>query len=346
MRVLFEELAAPQRAGGIEAACKGLAENLSALGQEVLRHDGSGELQSGWRPDVVHIHGIWSPALIGRWQQWWSLRVPCAVTVHGMLEPWALAHKKFKKRLAWMVYQRRILQSASLLHGTSERESSSYRKLGLRPAISTIPWGIDLADTENLKAEELKIEERIALFVGRLYPVKGLPLLLDAWARVQPEGWKLRLVGPDEAGHRTELELQVERLGLSGSVAFTGPLSGEALAEEYRQASFFVLPSHTENFGMVIGEALAHGVPVITTQGAPWELLESEGCGWWVPVSVDGIEQALSDATKRSPKELSAMGARGRAVVEERFAWDRIAGEFVDCYRWLLGEGPKPSCVE
>ena len=96
---------------------------------------------------------------------------------------------------------------------------------------------------------------------------------------------------------------------------------------------------------MVVGEALAQGLPVITTHGAPWQLLESERCGWWVPVSVDGIAAALDDATRRSPEELIAMGERCRAVVAERFSWDRIAGEFIDCYRWVLGEGVKPGCV-
>jgi glycosyltransferase involved in cell wall biosynthesis len=96
---------------------------------------------------------------------------------------------------------------------------------------------------------------------------------------------------------------------------------------------------------MVVGEAMAHGLPVITTHGAPWQLLETERCGWWVPISVDGIATALADATRRSPEELSAMGERGRVVVEERFAWDGIAKQFVECYQWLLGEGEKPECV-
>jgi glycosyltransferase involved in cell wall biosynthesis len=79
---------------------------------------------------------------------------------------------------------------------------------------------------------------------------------------------------------------------------------------------------------------MANGLPVITTHGAPWKLLEEEHCGWWVPISVDGIATAPEDATRRSPEELSAMGERGRVVVAERFACDGIARQFVECYRW------------
>jgi glycosyltransferase involved in cell wall biosynthesis len=96
---------------------------------------------------------------------------------------------------------------------------------------------------------------------------------------------------------------------------------------------------------MVVAEALAHGLPVLTTQGAPWRLLEEERCGWWVPVSVDGIVAALDDSTRKSPEELSAMGGRGKTVVQERFAWDGIARQFLACYQWLLGGGSKPECI-
>ena len=100
-----------------------------------------------------------------------------------------------------------------------------------------------------------------------------------------------------------------------------------------------------KNFGMAIAEALSHRLPVITTHGAPWKLLEEEKCGWWVPVSVDGIASALDDAIRRSPEELAAMGERGRSVVAERFSWDRIAREMIACYEWVLGGGEVSDCV-
>ena len=155
----------------------------------------------------------------------------------------------------------------------------------------------------------------------------------------------MKIVGPDEAGHLAEVERLILEAGLVEKFEFSGTLSGTALDQAYNNADLYIQPSHTENFGMAIAEAMAHGLPVLTTQGAPWKLLEEEQCGWWTPISTDGIAAALDDATRRSPEELAAMGERGRSVVAERFAWDKIAAEMIACYEWLLGGGTKPGCV-
>lgn len=343
MNVRYEELSDSQRAGGIETATAGIVRALSGTGVEVARSSCCPE-KNGARnvPDCIHVHGIWSPDLMRRWQTRQKFGLPAMVSIHGMLEPWALAHKAWKKRMAWWTYQKHLLQRADCLHATSVQEADNLRKLGLQSPIAVIPWGIDRV---KMKSKGGAKQIRTTLFVGRLYPVKGLPLLIEAWARVRPAGWRLQLIGPDEAGHRAFLETMVRQCGLDEVVTFAGPMSGEALAEEYRNASLFVLPSHTENFGMVVGEAMAHGVPVITTHGAPWQVLEQEGCGWWMPVSVEGIAAALEDATQRPVEELAAMGERARDVVAERFSWDGIARDFVACYEWVLGRGEKPDCV-
>ena len=362
MKARFEELATSQRAGGIESATGGLVRSLEAQGIQVFRSSESCGSENQDAPDIVHFHGTWSPALARHWWHWHKMGVPCMLTVHGMLEPWALAHKRLKKQVAWSVYQKRILNRCQLLHATSEREASNLRALGLRPPIALIPWGIEMPTFERTgdtkqgdvgTAPRATISNplspishpRTALFVGRLYPVKGLPLLIEAWDRLRPPGWRVQLVGPDEAGHRAELESQISRAGLSDVFEFTGALEGRALQQAYASADLLVMPSHTENFGMAVAEGMSHGLPVITTHGAPWKLLEEERCGWWVPISVDGIAAALADATHRSPAELAAMGARGRQVVAERFAWDGIARQFIDCYQWLLGEREVPDCV-
>ena len=373
MHILFEELAAPQRAGGVEAACAGLAAWLAKLGHEVIRHDGTDALPSGWQPDLVHVHGIWSPTLMACWRKWRTAGLPCVVTVHGMLEPWALAHKKWKKRVAWLTYQKRMLQTANCLHATSEREAGNLRALGLKPPIATIPWGVEGPGRPNVELamlndelEEIRHETstgvtsspiqnstfniqnfptRTALFVGRIYPVKGLPMLVEAWASLRPEGWRMKIVGPDEAGHLAEVQALIQQAGLAAEFEFVGPLSGAALDQAYESADLYIQPSHTENFGIAVAEAMAHGLPVITTHGAPWKLLEEQHCGWWVPVSVEGIASALDDAIRQSPEELAAMGDKGRTVVAERFSWDRIAREMIACYEWVLGQGPRPGCV-
>lgn len=352
MNVRFEELTTPKRAGGIESATRGFVASLEHRGVSVVRS--SQETQpSQCQPDLVHLHGIWSPALAKRWLFWRLRDVPCVVSPHGMLEPWALAHKRLKKKVAWHLYQGHILNRAAALHATSAREADNLRQLGLKVPIMMIPWGIDMVEERTFRGHSgtqagetpALLEPKTALFVGRIYPVKGLPLLVEAWAKVRPVGWKMKIVGPDESGHRAEVEALIAGAKLEADFEFTEALEGEVLRKAYGDAHLFILPSHSENFGMVVGEALARGLPVLTTQGAPWELLETERCGWWVPTSVDGIAAALDDATRTSPEELIAMGERGRAVVAERFSWDHIARQFTNCYRWVLGGGDKPRCV-
>ncbi len=326
-----------------------LAKVLNGRGVRAVRSAESQSHSQCNQPDCIHFHGIWSPRLAIRLRRFLQTRKPCVVSPHGMLAPWALAHKRTKKTVAWALYQKRLLNQASLLHATSTAEADQFSKLGLQPPVAVIPWGIEPPDPEQITVVPGRNNEsnayRTALFVGRIYPVKGLPMFVEAWAKVRPSGWRVRLAGPDEAGHRAEIERQIRDAGLNGAFEFTGPLEGQAKENAFLNADLFILPTHSENFGMAIGEALARGLPVITTQGAPWGLLETEGCGWWTPITADGIAQALQEATSLSRDVLRKMGVKGRKVVAERFTWLGVADRFLETYGWLLGEGAKPKFV-
>ena len=343
MKVHFEELAAPQRAGGIEAVTRELVTHLSALGVKVSR---SSESEAAGLPDCVHVHGIWSPRLAGKFNAWCQRGVPCVVSPHGMLEPWALSHKWLKKKIAWHVYQKRWLNRAAMLHGTSECEVRQFKTLGLKPPTVLVPWGVELPP-QNWKSEvrSQKSVIRTALFVARIQSKKGLPMLVEAWAKVRPAGWKMKIVGPDEAGHRAEVESIIRTTKTETDFEFTGPLQGAALRAAYESASLFILPSYSENFGMAIAEALAAGVPVITTKGTPWEELVSRRCGWWVEINVGSLTAALREAMALTDAERQAMGERGRKLVEENYAWPKIAGDMKMVYEWVLKGGPQPGCV-
>jgi glycosyltransferase involved in cell wall biosynthesis len=152
---------------------------------------------------------------------------------------------------------------------------------------------------------------------------------------VRPPGWTLKIAGPDEAGHRAVVEQAVRKAGLERVVTFTGALAGEAKRRALAMADLFVLPTHSESFGIAIAEALAHGLPVLTTRGAPWPMLPARDCGWWVEPSVDGLADGLADATRQERTTLDAMGARGRALVEAEYGWDRVADRFLALYDTL-----------
>lgn len=228
--------------------------------------------------DVVHIHALWSP-ILHRILNWTRRHgIPVIWSPHGMLAPWAMAHKWWKKILPWYFFQRRDLKQAAVLHATSEMEAIWIRDRGFTQKTVIVPLGAHLPPPVLPRDHEIKT----ILFVGRIYPVKGLASLIVAWSILPSDircGWQMRLVGPDQAGHKDELVRLAERIGVAQNVCFDGALFGENLLLAYHEADLFVLPSFTENFGGVVVDAMSHGVPVITTKGTPWA--ELEGIAEW-----------------------------------------------------------------
>jgi len=303
--------------------------------------------QTGARaPDVIHTHGMWES--VGHWAAKWALRyrVPLVIQPHGMLEPWALGHKAWKKRIGMALFQRNDLDAARVLIATSSQEYESIRKLGLRQPIAVIPNGVGLGVSRGAGDELPRRPERVrsVLFLSRIHPKKGLLNLMHAWSRLAPRGWRLRIAGPDEGGHLAEVMALAQQLGIAESVEYVGEVDGERKSETYRDADVFVLPTFSENFGVVVAEALAHGLPVITTRGAPWADLEAQRCGWWINIGVEPLVEALRAATGLNDEARGAMGERGRALVQ-RYDWRDISKQTVDVYRWIVGRGPKPVSV-
>ena len=288
------------------------------------------------RPDIVHDHELWLPyhrsiARIARRE-----RIPRIVSIGGGLQPWAFHHKRGRKTVAWFLYQRRSLDTAQLIHVTSDIEAGALRQLGLSPQIATIPYGVDVPEIPVRPTRPDAREPKIALFVGRIHPVKSLTTLVTAWARVRPPDWRLRIVGPDEDGHQATVERSVREGKIEDVVTFAGPLSREQTSAAYWDADLFVLPSHSENFGNVVVEALSHSIPVLTTTGTPWSTLDANDCGWWVPPDIAGLEAGLRAATALGRSELAMKGAKGREWMRREFSWDSIADRLKDSYAAVI----------
>lgn len=224
------------------------------------------------RPDIIHIHGIWAPSSHAAVVCARKQNIPYVIAPRGMLEPWSLNAKKWKKWLAMRLYQRRDLQHAAFLHATAESEAEHFRNLGFIQPVVVIPNGVNLPHA--LPAKSLYMEgRRRVLFISRIHPKKGLVELIHAWALIRPSDWVLEIVGPDTDGYQKVIEQAVADQGVQSSVIFTGPLEDEKKWEAYCRADLFVLPTFSENFGIVVAEALYAGVPVITTKGTPWSEL-------------------------------------------------------------------------
>jgi glycosyltransferase involved in cell wall biosynthesis len=293
-------------------------------------------------PSLVHDHGLWLPTNHASARTARRFGVPYVVSTRGMLTRWALQFNAGRKKLAWSLYQRRDLGSARLLHATAEDEVEDIRRAGLRQPIVLAPNGVELPDrTRDTRPAD---RTRKALFLSRIHPKKGLINLARAWAEVRPAGWELVLAGPDEDGHRAEVDRVLRDLGIDG-VTWTGEVDDGAKWNLYFDADLFVLPTFSENFGIVVAEALAAGTPAITTTGAPWSVLEERGCGWWIDTGVEPLVAALGEAVALSDAQRDAMGRNGRAYVEESLSWDHIAAEMLAAYQWLLGNGERPDSI-
>jgi glycosyltransferase involved in cell wall biosynthesis len=253
-----------------------------------------------------------------------------------MLEPWALEQKKFKKQIAWWLYQERDLQRASLLHATSDEERQQFSKLGLTTRSVTIPNGVDVSQTESPGL----LPPRSVLFLSRLHPKKGIELLFESIATNvnvwRADGWRLYVVGPGGEAYRTTLKRVVEMRGISDRVEFRTAVDGMDKWGLLRSAELVVLPTYSENFGLVVAEALSVGTPVITTTGAPWRELDEFRCGWWVAPDEPSISRAFHEAFALSKEEREEMGARGRQLMSERYSWSSVAKAMIDAYESVL----------
>jgi glycosyltransferase involved in cell wall biosynthesis len=260
-----------------------------------------------------------------------------------MLEPRAFEHGAWKKRLAWTLYQKKDLTRARVLCATSTEEAQSIRGCGFQQPIAVVPNGVTLP-----KLKEGRNQRRIVrtmLFLSRIHPMKGLPLLVEAWKRAQPLGWRVLVVGPDESGHRETVEEAVSAADLKDVFEFVGPATEAKKARFFEIADVFVLPTMSENFGVVVAEALAHGVPVITTTGAPWRGLVENDCGWWVRPEVGELASAILEATALTDVERAAMGSRGRSWMERDFSWPSLAMRMRSVYEWVVSGGKTPDCM-
>jgi len=296
------------------------------------------------QPDIIHGHGLWHPTSYWRSQAAQQYKIPLVIHPRGMLEPWALNYHPFKKQIALGLYQRRDLEQAQVLFASAPQEAESIRQFGLRQAIAITPNGVHLPKFTPQSSPRDPSAPRTALFLSRIHPKKGLLNLIQAWHQIRPTGWQLLIAGPDENNHLAEVQTQINHYQLDQVIKAVGPVEGEAKANLYRQADLFILPTFSENFGVVVAEALAYGVPVMTTTGTPWSDLPNYECGWWVAPTVATIAEALNEATNLPPEALQAMGAKGREYVK-RYDWNIIAQDTLAVYQWILGQGPKPDCV-
>ena len=292
--------------------------------------------------DIVHIHILWSMVsiIVG-------LIVPgehakLITSPRGTLSEWALRKSMWRKKLLWPI-QKRVLVKADLIHATSEEEYMDIRRLGINTPVLVVPNGIDIPKINKpIKDKSLKT----LIFISRIHPKKGIEILIDAWANLERkyDNWQLKIIGPGEKKYLESLNYRVSKKNLK-QIKFLGPLYGLEKEAAYQEADLFVLPTHSENFGMVVAEALSHECPAIVSHGAPWSGLKNKGCGWWIPNNVKSFQTSLENAMSLPDSELKRMGARGREWMKRDFSWDKIAILMEEGYKWSIEGGSPPKTI-
>jgi len=295
---------------------------------------GAGEL------DIFHSHGLWRMPGLYAASSARRRGKPLVIAPRGMLEPSALQFSRRQKQIFWALGQGRALLGADCLHATSETELESIRKLGLTNPVAVVPNGVHIPEQRRERRNGLP---RTLLYLGRIHPIKALERLVQAWSQVENRhpNWVLRLVGPSEGGYGSRLRAQCAQLGVQ-RVSFGDAAFGAAKQAEFEAAQLFVLPSHSENFGMTVAEAFAHELPVLASRGTPWAAIETAACGSWVDNSAASLATALDRLLALPAAELEAMGRRGRAWMERDFSWAQKAAQLLEVYAWLLGRTQKP----
>lgn len=298
--------------------------------------------------DIFHLHGIWEFLPHEAAVTAHKADKPYLITVSGMLYPAALQSKPLFKKLAAKLFQDKDLNQATVLQATCYQEYEYIREYGLKNPVAVIANPLELP--QQLPDINYSEDDKIRVgFMGRFNPIKNIDILIDAWAKVtshnQDKVLELILIGDGEKGYRESLEKQVKEHGLT-NVSFVGFLNGSYKEEMLNKLNYLVLPSKSENFGMVVTEALLRGIPVIASKGTPWGDLEDYKCGWWVENDVDTLTTAIDKAVHVDESTRVEMGKRGQDLVVNKYAQSAVALQMKEVYAWMLDRKlPLPNTV-
>ena len=353
MKTLHVTMGIDPKSGGPTRSVKGLCRALDNAGIDVtllvLHGNDKFENQGGIKVvygkqidigsfELIHLHGIWDWHLHKIAAECRKSNKPYLYSPRGMLDPWALGVKKWKKRLALFLYQRKDLKGASAFHATADEEAIHFRMQGLTQPIIISPNGVDLPSAMPAERKKAKNDTKTALFMSRLHPGKGLIPLANAWAKVRPVGWRMLVVGPDDYGHKSEVMAELDRLGVEAEWEFVDMVSDSEKWEYYCSSDLLMHPSVSENFGITIAEGLATGLPVICTKGTPWSVVVERKCGWWIDFGIESLARAMKEAMSLTNMERREMGERGRALVYDKFTWGAAVMAMIKGYEDILHE--------
>ena len=291
--------------------------------------------------DVVHIHAVFNHSSIAAAHVCRKARVPYVVRPLGTLEPWSMTQKSLRKRVFWQVSGKGMLRRAAAVHYTTDAEKlSTERLLGLNHG-RVIALGIEA--NSAISSAQVTLEQHFpelanvpyALVLSRLHPKKGLDVLIDAFLSLVQDPkfphWRLVIAGDGPADYVLKLEAMASA---SSQILFTGWLDGEKKDAVLSGASLLVLPSHQENFGLCVMEALSHSVPVLVSPHVNLaEEIVLANAGWIATVDKNSLVSRLAEALS-DEEERSRRGQAGKQL-SKKYSWETAAKSLVALYKHL-----------
>jgi glycosyltransferase involved in cell wall biosynthesis len=284
------------------------------------------------RADVVHLNAVFYPS------SWLLLPVALALgkpvvwTTHGELDPDALVYSAGRKQKVLGLIRR--FSSKIVFHTTCAAETAYVRaQFGPDTQVFEVPYFTELP------AQLPRTDTRTLLYVGRIHPKKAIENLIDAVAQsgvFKQENWRLVIVGNAENEYGQALRAQADRLGLAEKVVFAGHKKEREKYQLMADAHAMVMPSHTENFGIVVTEALSQGTPVIASKGTPWEVLETSGAGYWSENTPEALRASVERLLTLPEAAYAALRQRARALVETEFDIGPNIHRWTEFYQSLM----------
>lgn len=304
--------------------------------------------------DAIVVHGLWRYATLGARRAFVATNIPYVVFAHGMLDPWfkkAYPRKHRAKAVMWRLSEGPLLAHAARVLFTTEEEkrlaAESFTPYRVRPAVvgfgSSDISGDPVAQQRAFRAAHPALRDRpFLLYLSRIHPKKGVDLLIEAFSRHAASLPDLDLViaGPSAPDYRAKLEARVAELGIGSRVHWTGMISDDIKWGAFHAAEAFILPSHSENFGVVVAEALACGKPVLISNKVNlWHEVADGGAGFVEPDTLQGTNRLIDRFLALSPTDYAAMKADARVCYEQNFRFETAAARV----KALLVEAAMPQ---
>lgn len=293
--------------------------------------------------DIYHAQGIWQYSTYAIIDIAKKRHKPYLITPHGMLYPQDIRKSnEFFKILSLKLRLLNDFNNSACIQVTCKEEMEHCRKLGITSPIAIVTNPQEIKEYKEKKKDNIF---RLG-YIGRLHPRKNVEGLIYAFATLgeKANAAELLIIGGGETQYEDFLHSEVRRLNLK-NVRFTGFLSGKEKDEAIASLSVLAMPSEYENHGIVVMEALIRGVPCIATTGSPWEELNINKCGWWIPFTQEDITAAVGKALSTPQKELELMGERGKKLIQINYSVESVATKMKQLYEWVLQEKNKSDFI-